>query len=86
MSVVTTDGKSVVGVLKGYDGSTNVILEECVERIYSVDEGVAFVNLGLYLIKGDNVAVVGEVDEAKDAEVMAGSDDLHGEPLGPIVH
>ncbi len=46
----TTQGK-----LKGYDLRANVIMSDCVEREYSLDDGVEMVPLGLYMIKGDNV-------------------------------
>ena len=32
-------------------------MSDCVEREYSMDAGVDFVPLGLYMIKGDNVSV-----------------------------
>ena len=41
--------------MKGYDQLTNVILEECHERVYSEAEGVEQVALGLYIIRGDNM-------------------------------
>jgi U6 snRNA-associated Sm-like protein LSm8 len=41
------------GTLVGFDQRSNVVLSESVERIYSMDEGVEEVPLGLYLVKGD---------------------------------
>ena len=84
MSVVTNDGKIVVGVLKGFDQRTNVILEDCHERIYSLTEGVTTVPLGLYLIKGDNIALVGQLDEKADAGCDLGA--TRGKPLDRVVH
>jgi len=73
ISVITCDGRNIVGQLRGYDqvratrrtargtpGATaarppqvtNVILDECHERVFSLDAGVEQVVLGLYIIRG----------------------------------
>lgn len=44
-------------MLKGTDVHTNIILSNAVERLFSVDEGVEMVPLGLYLIRGENMCV-----------------------------
>ena len=36
IAVVTNDGRNIVGVLRGYDQATNMILDECHERVYSM--------------------------------------------------
>ena len=61
-----------------------MVLEECHERVYSVDAGVEQVVLGLYIIRGDNIAIVGEMDLAKDQEVDLSQ--ISAEPLKPVVH
>lgn len=43
------------GELKGFDQTTNVILSHSSERVYSLDEGVEEVELGLYVVRGDNI-------------------------------
>ena len=40
VQVVTNDGRNIVGLLKGFDQTTNVILDECHERVYSSMVGV----------------------------------------------
>jgi hypothetical protein len=45
------------GVLAGYDQKSNVVLSDSKERIYSMDEGVEEIPLGLYLVKGDMMCV-----------------------------
>ena len=119
VSVITNDGRNIVGCLKGvcgppacrpariappanrplpppcalalcplcgagFDQALNIILEDCHERVYSSDAGVEQVVLGLYIIRGDNLAIVGEMDAAKDQ----GQDlsELSAEPLKPVVH
>lgn len=69
--------------MKGSDKHTNVILEKCYERVFS-PTGTEIVELGLYIIKGDNMyvcmtslsvllltfsAVIGEVDTELEATI-----------------
>jgi len=48
---------------------TNVVLQGSFERIYSEDQGVVVNELGVQVIRGDNISLVAEVDEAKDAAI-----------------
>ncbi|KAJ2472501.1 U6 snRNA-associated Sm-like protein [Coemansia sp. RSA 2322] len=77
-----TDGRLIVGTLRGLDQTTNIIVQGCQERIFSEDEPVEVVGLGLYMIRGDNIAVIGLVDEKADAALDL--DSLRGEPLSPL--
>jgi U6 snRNA-associated Sm-like protein LSm8 len=56
VSIVTNDGRIIVGMLKGFDQTVNVILENSHERVYSSASGVEQVSLGLYIIRGDNMS------------------------------
>ncbi|XP_020969010.1 sm-like protein LSM8 isoform X2 [Arachis ipaensis] len=38
ISVITNDGRNIVGILKGFDQATNIILDESHERVYSTKE------------------------------------------------
>lgn len=40
VSIITNDGRNIVGTLKGLDQKLNIILEECHERIFSKEAGV----------------------------------------------
>ncbi|KAL4856754.1 Sm-like protein [Chlorella vulgaris] len=95
VSVITNDGRTIVvgrvvahliisGTLRGYDQATNLILDECHERVYSSKEGVEQLVLGLYVIRGDNIAVIGEVDDDKDAAVDFSQ--VRAAPLKPVTH
>lgn len=84
VSVITNDGRLLVGKLRGCDHATNVILEDGVERVYSKDNGVEVLELGVYVIRGDNIAVVGELDLEKEARTDLAL--VRGDPLKPIVH
>lgn len=39
--------------MAGFDQKSNVVLSESKERVYSMEEGVEEIPLGLYLVKGD---------------------------------
>lgn len=58
VNVITNDGKVIVGMLRGYDSTTNLVLSECHERVFSTTEAVQPIQLGLYLVRGDNVYVI----------------------------
>ncbi len=56
---------SLKGTLKGFDQTVNVILSGSHERVYSTGSGVELVQLGLYIIRGDNMYVPGWVGHAQ---------------------
>ena len=72
------------GVLRGFDQTINVVLEESHERILSTSDAGQRIDLGLYLIRGDNVAVIGEMDEQKDGQSSVA--ERRAEPIKPVVH
>lgn len=67
--VITQDGRVLLGTLRGSDAVGSIILASSVERIFSADEGVEEVPLGLYVLRGDSICLVGPVDEEKDKAV-----------------
>jgi U6 snRNA-associated Sm-like protein LSm8 len=69
VTIITTDGRLLVGHLRGYDQTTNLILSAAQERTISPDEPCTTEDLGLYILRGDNVALVGETDDEKDQNV-----------------
>ncbi|CAK9212217.1 unnamed protein product [Sphagnum jensenii] len=84
ISVITNDGRNIVGVLRGFDQATNLILDESHERVYSTKAGVEQVVLGLNIIRGDNIGVVGELDEELDSNLDLSS--LRAHPLKAVQH
>lgn len=84
VSIITSDGRNFVGTLKGYDQTINLILDESHERVYSSTQGVEQVVLGLHIIRGDNVAIIGEIDDALDSRLDLGS--IRAEPLNAVAH
>lgn len=84
ISVITNDGRNIVGVLRGFDQATNLILDESHERVYSTKAGVEQVVLGLQIIRGDNIGVVGELDEELDSQLDLSAVRAH--PLKAVQH
>lgn len=84
VSIITSDGRNFVGTLKGFDQTINVILDESHERVFSTTNGIEQVVLGLHIIRGDNIAIIGQIDETIDSRLDFQA--IRGEPLGPIVH
>ncbi|KAF7404893.1 U6 snRNA-associated Sm-like protein LSm8 [Vespa mandarinia] len=84
VSIITSDGRNFIGTLKGFDQTINIILDESHERVYSTTQGVEQVVLGLHIIRGDNVAIVGELDDEMDARLDLSA--IRADPLSPITH
>ncbi|XP_054275846.1 U6 snRNA-associated Sm-like protein LSm8 [Macrosteles quadrilineatus] len=83
VSIITADGRNFVGTLKGFDQTINLILDDSHERVYSMTQGVEQVVLGLHIIRGDNIVMVGELDDTIDSRLDLNS--LRAEPIGPVV-
>ncbi|XP_024883219.1 U6 snRNA-associated Sm-like protein LSm8 isoform X2 [Temnothorax americanus] len=84
LSIITSDGRNFIGTLKGFDQTINIILDESHERVYSTTQGVEQVVLGLHIIRGDNVAIVGELDDEMDARLDLST--IRADPLSSIIH
>ncbi|GAB2210850.1 hypothetical protein Droror1_Dr00016138 [Drosera rotundifolia] len=82
--VITNDGRHKVGMLRGFDQATNLILDESHERVYSTQQGVEDIVLGLYIIRGDNISIIGELDAELDESINRKV--LRGHPLKPVIH
>lgn len=76
--MITSDGRVITGELVGNDQVQNLILNQAQERVYSDDAPVELVELGLYVIRGDNVCMVGDFDPEK------WDDTTETPPLPPI--
>jgi U6 snRNA-associated Sm-like protein LSm1 len=59
------DGKKIIGVLRSFDQFANLILEEAFERII-VGQYYTDVPLGMYLIRGENLVLMGQIDPDKE--------------------
>jgi len=61
--VVTSDGRIILGELVGHDQVQNLILNDAKERVYSSGSPPDTVDLGLYVIRGDNVCMIADYNE-----------------------
>uniref|UniRef100_A0AAV1V8F6 U6 snRNA-associated Sm-like protein LSm8 n=1 Tax=Peronospora matthiolae TaxID=2874970 RepID=A0AAV1V8F6_9STRA len=84
ISVITNDGRNIIGVLKGFDQCVNVILSDSFERVFSLKEPVEAVELGLYIVRGDNISVIGGVPDSIREQVL--DDQTRAAPLKPLIH
>uniref|UniRef100_A0A8C9H023 U6 snRNA-associated Sm-like protein LSm8 n=1 Tax=Piliocolobus tephrosceles TaxID=591936 RepID=A0A8C9H023_9PRIM len=79
--VVTNDSRIFTGELKGFDQTTNIILGNCYERIYK--ESLEKISLGLYIIRGDSVTLICDIDEEVDKNIMQSK--IKPEMLKPVI-
>jgi U6 snRNA-associated Sm-like protein LSm8 len=82
VSIITNDGRVIVGKLRGFDQYINCVLEQSVERVYTQD-GAQTVPLGLYIVRGENIAVVGLIDEEIDESIDLAQ--VKANPLPPLI-
>ena len=60
--MVLRDGRKLYGILRSYDQFGNLVLDDTVERFF-VDLEHADEHRGSYLVRGENIVLVGEIDE-----------------------
>ncbi|KAJ8907893.1 hypothetical protein NDN08_007996 [Rhodosorus marinus] len=64
--VCLRDGRNIVGCLRSFDQFANIVLEDAVERIV-VAETFGDVPQGIFVIRGENVMILGEIDPSKES-------------------
>ncbi|KAI2631895.1 hypothetical protein GGR54DRAFT_581327 [Hypoxylon sp. NC1633] len=79
--VCLRDGRKLTGVLRSWDQFANLVLQSTVERVYattsdpseSPPKGLyADQSHGIFLVRGENVLLLGEIDLDKDDEAPPG--------------
>jgi U6 snRNA-associated Sm-like protein LSm8 len=68
----------------GFDQLINLILDDTHERIFSTTSGMEQISLGLKIIRGDNVSVIGLVDDVVEQQLDFSK--IRGSNLNPVVH
>ncbi|KAB2077196.1 hypothetical protein ERO13_A06G078000v2 [Gossypium hirsutum] len=63
--VLLRDGRKLLGLLRSFDQFANVVLEGACERVI-VGDLYCDIPLGLYVIRGENVVIIGELDLEKE--------------------
>jgi len=85
ITVLTCDGRLIFGTLKGYDQLQNLILQHSYEKVYSLDSPMEKVELGLFVVRGDNVAVISDSDGENNGNEEGGEEeDIRAEPIREI--
>ncbi|CAK7265007.1 hypothetical protein SEPCBS119000_001291 [Sporothrix epigloea] len=98
--VVLRDGRKVIGVLRTWDQFANLILQNAVERTFmppgafeaSVAPASAVGGRGLYsdvprgtyLVRGENVLLLGEIDLDRDDEPPPGHDKIDPDVMAEL--
>lgn len=77
VSLVTTDGRHFLGQLKGFDQALNLVLDDCVERIWSASKPFEDINSQVMLVRGDTIALLALVEGNSDEVTVA-------PPLPPV--
>ncbi|KAL6718080.1 U4/U6-U5 snRNP complex subunit LSM8 [Lecanora helva] len=85
--ILTADGRTLVGTLLSCDQLTNLVLQDTTERVIRPaddPEESEEVSHGLYLIRGENVAICGLLDEQLDSEIDWAK--VRGNIVGGVKH
>ncbi|KAK5997319.1 U6 snRNA-associated Sm-like protein LSm1 [Cladobotryum mycophilum] len=80
LMVVLRDGRKLIGVLRSWDQFANIVLQSTTERIFAPkpdSDGYPFgyyadITHGMFLVRGENVLLLGEIDLDKDDDPPPG--------------
>jgi len=69
--IILRDGTHLVGTLRSYDQFSNMVMEGTVERKFLFSRNsYCEVERGLFVIRGDNVVMLGEIGEDEESKGM----------------
>ncbi len=68
VQVITIEGRVFIGNLISFDKNMNIVLDNCIERIYNKNKNIREEKIGYYFIKGDNVALISDGGDLKKKE------------------
>ena len=68
VQVITIEGRVFIGTLISFDKNINIVLDNCIERIYNKNKNIKEEKIGYYFIKGDNVALISVGGDLKKKE------------------
>lgn len=88
LMVALRDGRKLLGILRSWDQFANLVLQSTVERIFVTPDAVpadhpsaqekrgiyADYQRGMFLVRGENVMLLGEIDLDKDDDSPPGYD------------
>ncbi|OLY82921.1 U6 snRNA-associated Sm-like protein LSm1 [Smittium mucronatum] len=61
------DGKKLFGVLRSFDHFGSLILQDTIERVF-IEGGYGNIERGIFIIRGENIILLGEMDEEKESQ------------------
>ncbi|GMH60487.1 hypothetical protein TrLO_g7857 [Triparma laevis f. longispina] len=62
--IILRDSSHLHGTLRSYDQFSNLVVSECVRRVYIISKGVyKEEKRGLEVVRGDTIIMLGEYDE-----------------------
>jgi len=67
--IILRDGKHLCGKLRSFDQFLNLVLEDSVERVLLPSE-YCDIDLGLYIVRGDQIVLLGEIDDDMEQNKM----------------
>ncbi|KAI0439770.1 hypothetical protein F4803DRAFT_529820 [Xylaria telfairii] len=79
--LVLRDGRKLIGILRSWDQFANLVLQSTIERIFATTPNpedprprglYADKTHGIFLVRGENVLLLGEIDLDKDDDPPAG--------------
>ncbi|XP_037774822.1 U6 snRNA-associated Sm-like protein LSm1 [Penaeus monodon] len=65
LMVYLRDGRTLIGYLRSVDQFANLVLHRTIERIH-VGDRFGDIERGVFVIRGENVVLLGEIDEARE--------------------
>ncbi|WPK23008.1 hypothetical protein PUMCH_000231 [Australozyma saopauloensis] len=77
------DGRNIFGILRTFDQFANLVLQDAVERIYlpavegNGKERFAEVPRGVFMVRGENVVMLGELDIDKEDDHLEQRGQIH---------
>ena len=82
VQVITIEGRVFLGNLISFDKNMNVVLDNCMERIYNKNKYIKEEKIGYYFIKGDNIALISDGGELKKKEDIS---HIKAEPIKEFI-
>ncbi|XP_054257329.1 U6 snRNA-associated Sm-like protein LSm1 [Macrosteles quadrilineatus] len=68
LMVLLRDGRTLIGYLRSVDQFANLVLHRTIERIH-VGKEYGDIPRGVFIIRGENVVLLGEIDSEKEANL-----------------
>lgn len=68
VKIITVDGRLFLGTLEGFDNNTNLVISSAKERVFFKDRPTEDMEMGLCIVRGNEVVAICDYDEEEEAE------------------